>query len=97
MSSTHISESPSIMDDTYQDQCVFVRGYRVKVRSRLLPKKVMAAAEPKDLGGDADQGSGQLPPAYEDTEEDEWERDQYDGEVWNVVVDCSVVLMIRRP
>lgn len=85
------------MDDTYQDQCVFVRGYRVKLRSRLLPKKVMAAAEPKDLGGDADQGSGQLPPAYEDTEEDEWERDQYDGEVWNVVVDCSVVLMIRRP
>lgn len=86
MSSTHISELPSVMDDSYQDQCVFVRGYRVKLRGRLLPKKLMAAAEPINLEGGTYGNFGELLSAYENTEEDdECERDQYDGEVYSVV------------
>lgn len=41
-----------------QNQCIFIRGYRVKFRSRFLPKKLVAAAEPVDYDMDDDEDHG---------------------------------------
>ncbi|EIM79906.1 uncharacterized protein STEHIDRAFT_172904 [Stereum hirsutum FP-91666 SS1] len=43
-----------------QNQCIFIRGYRVKFRSRFLPKKLVAAAEPVDYDMDDDEDHGPI-------------------------------------
>lgn len=41
-----------------QNQCIFIRGYRVKFRSRFLPKKLVAAADYVDYDMDDDEDRG---------------------------------------